>query len=86
MKFFQDKAVAPQHISIAIGPFEEVNLSEFRDQENEDTLAAMAVDVMGYCLPGREADLKNTCMFMPKVLLGRLLRLLADHGLTPTGN
>jgi hypothetical protein len=31
-------------------------------------MAAMAVDVVGYCLPGRDVDLKNTCMFMPKVL------------------
>jgi len=67
VKFVQPQAVAPQHISIAVGPFEVVNLSEFRDQENEDAMAAIAVDVVGFCLPGRDAELKNTCMFMPKV-------------------
>ncbi|KAA8893277.1 hypothetical protein FN846DRAFT_547784 [Sphaerosporella brunnea] len=68
VKFTQPQAVAPQHISIAVGPFERVNLSEFRDQENEDAMAQMAKDVIGYCLPGRDADLKNTCMFMPKAI------------------
>jgi transcription initiation factor TFIID subunit 2 len=67
VKFSQPQAVAPQHISIAVGPFEKVNFSEYRDQENEDAMAQMAKDVIGYCLPGREADLKNTCIFMPKV-------------------
>jgi transcription initiation factor TFIID subunit 2 len=66
-KFIQGQAVAPQHVSIAVGPFERVNLSEYRDVENEEAMGTMSVDVLGYCLPGREAELKNTCMFLPKV-------------------
>ncbi|KAI5798933.1 hypothetical protein EDC01DRAFT_743499 [Geopyxis carbonaria] len=67
-KFFQNQPIAPQHISFAVGPFENVSLSEYRDQENEEAMGIMTVDVLGYCLPGREADLKNTCMFLPKAI------------------
>lgn len=59
--------MAPQHISIAAGPFERVNLSEYRDVETEEAMGTLSVDVLGYCLPGRESDLRNTCMFIPKV-------------------
>lgn len=67
LKFEQPQAVAPQHISIAAGPFERVNLSEYRDVETEEAMGTLSVDVLGYCLPGRELDLRNTCMFIPKV-------------------
>lgn len=70
LKFEQLQAVAPQHISIAAGPFERVNLSEYRDIETEEAMGTMSVDVLGYCLPGREPDLRNTCMFIPKVAPG----------------
>lgn len=68
LKFEQLQAVAPQHISIAAGPFERVNLSEYRDVETEEAMGTMSVDVLGYSLPGREPDLRNTCMFIPKAL------------------
>ncbi|TGZ83661.1 hypothetical protein EX30DRAFT_88447 [Ascodesmis nigricans] len=68
VKFTQSQPVAPQHISLAVGPFEKINLGEFRDVENEETMGTMSVDVFGYCLPGREAELKNTCMFLPKAI------------------
>lgn len=67
VKFEQTQPVAPQHIAFAVGPFEKVNFNEFRDTENEEQMGNMTVDIVGYCLPGREADLKNTCMFLPKV-------------------
>lgn len=67
MKFSQPQPVAPQHISVAVGPFAKVDLGEYRDVENEEAMGTMSVDVFGYCLPGREAELKNTCMFLPKV-------------------
>ncbi|KAL7273994.1 Transcription initiation factor TFIID subunit 2 [Rhizina undulata] len=68
VKFTQTQAVAPQHIAIAVGPFERVNLSEYRDIEVEEAMGTMSVDVKGYCLPGRDAELRNTCMFIPKAV------------------
>lgn len=41
--------------------------------ENEATMGTMSVEVVGYALPGREADLRNTCMFLPKVFFACLL-------------
>ena len=54
--------LSPQHIGFAIGPFERVNLAEFRDNEEDDKLGSSAVDIHGYCLPGRVEDLRNTCL------------------------
>lgn len=65
--FVQDKEITAHHVSFAIGPFEKVNLSEFREVEEDDAMGAIAVEVMGYCLPGRENELRNTCVFMHKV-------------------
>lgn len=65
--FIHDKEIAAHHVSFAIGPFEKVNLSEFREVEEDDAMGAIAVEVLGYCLPGRENELRNTCMFMHKV-------------------
>ena len=54
--------VAPVHIGFAIGPFEEVDFSEFRESGKEDQLKDHAVGVRGYCLPGRIDELRNTCL------------------------
>ncbi|KIW07771.1 uncharacterized protein PV09_01697 [Verruconis gallopava] len=54
--------VAPVHIGFAIGPFEEVDFSEFRESGKEDQLKDHAVGVRGYCMPGRADELRNTCL------------------------
>jgi transcription initiation factor TFIID subunit 2 len=54
--------VAPVHIGFAIGPFEEVDFSEFRESGKEDQLKDHAVGVRGYCLPGRAEEMRNTCL------------------------
>jgi transcription initiation factor TFIID subunit 2 len=54
--------VAPVHIGFTIGPFEEVDFSEFRETGKEDQLKDHAVGVRGYCLPGRAEELRNTCL------------------------
>ena len=54
--------VAPVHIGFAIGPFDEVDFSEFRESGKEDQLKDHAVGVRGYCLPGRAEELRNTGM------------------------
>ncbi|KFY26240.1 hypothetical protein V493_04210 [Pseudogymnoascus sp. VKM F-4281 (FW-2241)] len=56
--------VGPEHIGFSVGPFEQVDLSEFREDEGNDKLGQKAVKVYGYCLPGRAEELKNTCETM----------------------
>ncbi|KAI5308996.1 hypothetical protein KEM55_004334, partial [Ascosphaera atra] len=60
--------LSAQQIGFAIGPFEYVNLSEFRDSEEDDQLGQNAVPIYGFCLPGRADDLRNTCLPMAKAI------------------
>ena len=86
--FIHDKEIAAHHVSFAVGPFEKVNLSEYRDQDEDDAMSAIAVEVMGYCLPGREHELRNTCVFMHKVniVLSCIMETrYSDLGLTGGG-
>jgi transcription initiation factor TFIID subunit 2 len=59
--------VSAHQIGFAIGPFEDVDLSEFREIDDDEKLGTQAVRVHGYCLPGRAAEVRNTCMHMAKV-------------------
>ncbi|TPX17162.1 uncharacterized protein E0L32_003280 [Thyridium curvatum] len=53
---------APQHVGFAVGPFEHVDLfSEFRSEEDDEKLGASALKIHGYCLPGREDEVRNSC-------------------------
>lgn len=65
--FICTTAVAPQHIGFVIGPLEHVNLSEFRESDEDDKLGQNAVPVHGFCLPGRVDELRNTCLPLAKV-------------------
>lgn len=59
---FEAKHCGAQHIGFAVGPFENVDLfTSFRTEEDEQKLAGNAVRVHGYCLPGRENEVCNTC-------------------------
>lgn len=60
--FTVNSSMAPQHIGFAIGPFEQVDLSEFREAEDDEKLGqAQALPVLGYCLPGRADEVRHTC-------------------------
>ena len=67
VSFMLLKATSPQHIGFAVGPFEEVNLSEFRESEEGDQLGQNVSAVHGFCLPGRTDEVRNTCLPMAKV-------------------
>jgi transcription initiation factor TFIID subunit 2 len=54
--------LSAQQIGFAVGPFEHVHLSELRGAQADDDLGQNAVDIRGYCLPGRTKELKNTCL------------------------
>ncbi|KAF2403964.1 hypothetical protein EJ06DRAFT_527544 [Trichodelitschia bisporula] len=57
--------VAPHHIGFVVGPFEEVDLAEFRESEEDQMLGQNAVGVHGFCLPGRADEVRNCCMPLP---------------------
>jgi transcription initiation factor TFIID subunit 2 len=57
-----DVPVTARHIGFAVGPFEHVDLSEFREDDEDEKLGASAVPVHGFCLPGRSEELTNVCM------------------------
>ncbi|KAL9035950.1 MAG: hypothetical protein Q9214_006352, partial [Letrouitia sp. 1 TL-2023] len=58
--------ISAQHIGFAIGPFEHVDLAEFRDDEEDDKLGQNAVPLHSFCLPGRAEEVRNTCLPMAK--------------------
>jgi transcription initiation factor TFIID subunit 2 len=60
--------VLPQHIGIVLGPFQHVDLSEYRDTSEDDRLQDEAIKVHAFCLPGREDEVRNSAMMVPKTL------------------
>jgi transcription initiation factor TFIID subunit 2 len=60
--FLIQNCVAPQHVGFAIGPFEQVDLSEFREVEDDEKLGqGQTLPVLGFCLPGRADEVRHTC-------------------------
>ncbi|OQN99457.1 hypothetical protein B0A48_14434 [Cryoendolithus antarcticus] len=53
-------AVTARHVGFAIGPFEHVDLAEFRTAEEEERLGRSAIKIDAYCLPGHMEALRNT--------------------------
>ena len=77
--------ISVQHVGFAIGPFEHVDLAEFRESDEDERLGQNAVPVHGFCLPGRSDETKNTCLPLAKVRppnADRTMRLkLVGYGL-----
>ena len=67
--FVSNVPLAPQHVGFAIGPFEHVDLTAFRESDEEDKIGQNAVPVHGFCLPGRADETRNTCVPLAKVSL-----------------
>jgi transcription initiation factor TFIID subunit 2 len=63
-RFVLSSIVAAQHIGFAIGPFEQVDLTEYREQEDEEKIGQNTLRVWGYCLPGKSEQVRNTCLSM----------------------
>jgi transcription initiation factor TFIID subunit 2 len=62
VSFYSSTIVAAQHIGFAVGPFEQIDLTEFRDEDEDEKLGqAQLVPVWGYCLPGRAEEVRHTC-------------------------
>ncbi|OAL39527.1 hypothetical protein AYO20_01397 [Fonsecaea nubica] len=68
MSFSCSQQLAPQQIGFAIGPFEQVDLSELRDAQEVADIGRNAVEMLAYCLPGRAEETKNTCLPTTKAM------------------
>ncbi|KAF2869456.1 hypothetical protein BDV95DRAFT_498745 [Massariosphaeria phaeospora] len=60
--------VLPQHIGIAVGVFEEVDLSEYRNTSDDERLGSNAIRVHAFCLPGRADEVRNSAMMLAMTL------------------
>lgn len=60
--------ILPQHIGIAIGPFCHVDLSEYRDVQDDERLGSNAIRVHAFCLPGREDEVRNSALILARTL------------------
>lgn len=60
--------ILPNHIGIVIGPFQHVDLSEYRDTSEDDRLQDEAIKVHTFCLPGKEDEVRNSAMMIPRTL------------------
>src|SRR6266516_434700 len=60
--------VSAQHIGFSAGPFDHVDLSGFREVDEDDKLGSNAIRVHGFCLPGRADEVRNTCLPMAKAI------------------
>jgi transcription initiation factor TFIID subunit 2 len=66
--FSCDTLVLPQHIGFVIGPFEHVDLSEYRDTLDDERLGENAIKVHAFCLPGKENEVRNSAMMLARAL------------------
>ncbi|KAI1932740.1 Transcription initiation factor TFIID subunit 2 [Ophidiomyces ophidiicola] len=55
-------------IGFAIGPFEYINLAQFRESDEDDQLGQNAVPIHAFCLPGRANEIRNTCFPLAKAI------------------
>lgn len=58
-------SLAPQQIGFVVGPFECVNLSGFRENDQDERLVQASTPVQAFCLPGRSEEARNTCFPLP---------------------
>ncbi|EER29739.1 hypothetical protein CPC735_074210 [Coccidioides posadasii C735 delta SOWgp] len=60
--------LSAQQIGFAIGPFEYVNLTQFRESDEDEQLGQNAIPVHAFCLPGRADEVRNTCFPLAKAV------------------
>ncbi|KAF7716517.1 Transcription initiation factor TFIID subunit 2 [Penicillium ucsense] len=52
--------LSARQIGFAVGPFEYVNLADFRESDQDEQLGQNAIPVHAFCLPGRADEVQNT--------------------------
>ncbi|KAL5361731.1 hypothetical protein BJX96DRAFT_88371 [Aspergillus floccosus] len=60
--------LSAQQVGFAVGPFEYVNLADFRESDQDEQLGQNAIPLHAFCLPGRVDELRNTCFPMAKAI------------------
>ncbi|KAK2741885.1 hypothetical protein FQN57_005444 [Myotisia sp. PD_48] len=68
VSFSCSSSLSAQQIGFAVGPFEYVSLSQFRESDEDDQLGRNAVPIHAFCLPGRADEVRNTCLPMAKAI------------------
>lgn len=68
VSFSCNTPLSAQQIGFAVGPFEYVSLSQFRESDEDDQLGQNAVPIHAFCLPGRADEVRNTCLPMAKAV------------------
>ncbi|KAI8940036.1 hypothetical protein NX059_003758 [Plenodomus lindquistii] len=63
-----ENPILPQHIGFVIGPFQHVDLSEYRDTVDDERLGENAIKVHAFCLPGKEDEVRNSGMILARAL------------------
>lgn len=61
MSFEANRTIEARTIGFAIGPFEHIDLTQFRTEEDDEKLGANATKIHAYCLPKRGPQVQWTC-------------------------
>ncbi|KAL3479026.1 hypothetical protein BJX99DRAFT_223463 [Aspergillus californicus] len=68
VSFASYSPLSARQIGFAVGPFEYVNLSDFRESDQDEQLGQNAIPLHAFCLPGRGDEVRNTCFPMAKAI------------------
>ncbi|KAL4872249.1 hypothetical protein BDV12DRAFT_152444 [Aspergillus spectabilis] len=68
VSFASYSPLSARQIGFAVGPFEYVNLADFRESDQDEQLGQNAIPLHAFCLPGRADEVRNTCFPMAKAI------------------
>ncbi|KAL4923460.1 transcription initiation factor TFIID subunit TAF2 [Aspergillus undulatus] len=68
VSFASYSPLSARQVGFAVGPFEYVNLADFRESDQDEQLGQNAIPLHAFCLPGRGDEVRNTCFPMAKAI------------------
>ncbi|KAL5336739.1 hypothetical protein BJX70DRAFT_268200 [Aspergillus crustosus] len=68
VSFASYSPLSARQIGFAVGPFEYINLADFRESDQDEQLGQNAIPLHAFCLPGRGDEVRNTCFPMAKAI------------------
>ncbi|KAJ5936672.1 hypothetical protein N7466_003122 [Penicillium verhagenii] len=60
--------LSARQLGFAVGPFEYVNLADFRESDQDEQLGQNAIPLHAFCLPGKADDVQNTSFPMAQAI------------------
>ncbi|KAJ5641494.1 hypothetical protein N7490_005494 [Penicillium lividum] len=60
--------LSARQLGFAVGPFEYVNLADFRESDQDEQLGQNAIPLHAFCLPGRVDEVQNTSFPMAQAI------------------